>query len=347
MQTIKGQCHECGAVHAQLSFCGKCGMSRYCSKECQIAHWPKHRANCKEKQLKLGCERELAPRASHIARELPITTSTDNACSCVQCGGTTKNGKLKACARCGLKLYCSKTCQEAHWGDHKLGCQRFHRQNRTVNAPIKAVPLLMRESCRIFCGSNAAMLMPPRHCSIKPSRYLLQDPVGAGVLRVRVSNAAKTRQFNCTALFSSCTNASSMSERLARQLGITKSAQIIAASARKWAIDAYLPSDAVEVCCDDLSPGARVSGLPVSTRMAFVILPNPWNELVLGNDWLCKVSLEANRSVVLDYAPDQLRIRFLPEGQKAMDPHDVFSEGRINEGDFIAAQWGFSTPGPG
>ncbi|KAJ7440560.1 hypothetical protein B0H11DRAFT_2352637 [Mycena galericulata] len=39
---------------AKLALCKSCGIDRYCSKECQKAHWPNHKAGCKAaKELRL------------------------------------------------------------------------------------------------------------------------------------------------------------------------------------------------------------------------------------------------------------------------------------------------------
>ena len=43
-------CFHCGASGQKLKYCIKCRENkvptRYCSKECQIAHWPRHAALC-------------------------------------------------------------------------------------------------------------------------------------------------------------------------------------------------------------------------------------------------------------------------------------------------------------
>ncbi|KAJ7488337.1 hypothetical protein FB451DRAFT_1227031 [Mycena latifolia] len=41
-------CRQMQRAHAdKLSFCRGCGVDKYCSKECQVAHWPTHKAQCK------------------------------------------------------------------------------------------------------------------------------------------------------------------------------------------------------------------------------------------------------------------------------------------------------------
>ena len=45
-------CDHCGKSAEQasgkgLKTCGKCYAARYCSKQCQLAAWPEHKAACK------------------------------------------------------------------------------------------------------------------------------------------------------------------------------------------------------------------------------------------------------------------------------------------------------------
>jgi hypothetical protein len=41
-------CGGCGATSAKLLKCRTCKTVRYCSKECQLKHWPRHRVGCAE-----------------------------------------------------------------------------------------------------------------------------------------------------------------------------------------------------------------------------------------------------------------------------------------------------------
>ncbi len=41
------QCDHCGTTSERLSTCSRCQEARYCSKECQAAHYPVHKAPCK------------------------------------------------------------------------------------------------------------------------------------------------------------------------------------------------------------------------------------------------------------------------------------------------------------
>lgn len=41
-------CIVCAGVFSKLMKCNRCGKVRYCSRECQKKHWPKHKQECKE-----------------------------------------------------------------------------------------------------------------------------------------------------------------------------------------------------------------------------------------------------------------------------------------------------------
>ena len=43
-----GQCYGCSAeyVRSSLLVCSRCRVDQYCSRECQVAHWPEHRMVC-------------------------------------------------------------------------------------------------------------------------------------------------------------------------------------------------------------------------------------------------------------------------------------------------------------
>jgi len=43
-----GRCLNCNEEmeRVALSVCGRCMVMQYCSKECQVFHWPKHKDDC-------------------------------------------------------------------------------------------------------------------------------------------------------------------------------------------------------------------------------------------------------------------------------------------------------------
>ena len=46
---VDGRCDACGGERASYR-CSGCRMTRYCSRECQVAHWPTHRDNCLQRR---------------------------------------------------------------------------------------------------------------------------------------------------------------------------------------------------------------------------------------------------------------------------------------------------------
>lgn len=41
-------CNHCGNGNRRMKKCSRCKVPRYCSKECQLADWPKHKITCKK-----------------------------------------------------------------------------------------------------------------------------------------------------------------------------------------------------------------------------------------------------------------------------------------------------------
>ena len=45
------ECRGCGKPTEQLKLCSRCQMAAYCSPECQRAHWPIHKRECRKLEL--------------------------------------------------------------------------------------------------------------------------------------------------------------------------------------------------------------------------------------------------------------------------------------------------------
>jgi hypothetical protein len=51
---LKMQCFACKNEFKALKSCARCHAGLYCSKKCQVEHWPTHKSNCKEVRNKCG-----------------------------------------------------------------------------------------------------------------------------------------------------------------------------------------------------------------------------------------------------------------------------------------------------
>lgn len=86
----------CEACHEATELvCERCLDAAFCSPECQIFSYEKHKAQCLEKASMI-----------HL---------------CGECGVRSKDAK--ACSICVKVYYCSSECQKKHWPMHKKDCQ--------------------------------------------------------------------------------------------------------------------------------------------------------------------------------------------------------------------------------
>ena len=79
--------------------CAKCHKMFYCSKECQLKDWPKHKLFCKS------------------AEDIENLVTKETVDNCVVCSKKTE----RSCGKCGSRL-CGKECQIKIWSQHKLFC---------------------------------------------------------------------------------------------------------------------------------------------------------------------------------------------------------------------------------
>ena len=56
--TRQNLCHNCNQMkhHKDIKACSKCNTALYCSRECQLAHWPEHKDGCKRLRELFACE---------------------------------------------------------------------------------------------------------------------------------------------------------------------------------------------------------------------------------------------------------------------------------------------------
>jgi hypothetical protein len=64
-------CSNAAAPNTKLSVCASCNSVSYCCRDCQVAHWPEHKAQCKEIKAKLKeKEVETAKLAAEALEQL-------------------------------------------------------------------------------------------------------------------------------------------------------------------------------------------------------------------------------------------------------------------------------------
>lgn len=102
----------------KFSACSICKQAKYCCKECQIQHWKEggHKDKCKI--LKQSKDRLLGYNRNLCILEARICFNP----TC--CKSEPRGEKFKQCSRCKAAIYCSQSCQKAHFkAGHKKVCK--------------------------------------------------------------------------------------------------------------------------------------------------------------------------------------------------------------------------------
>ena len=125
-----------------------CSAGVYCSRSCRQADWSRHKTSCQHSSTEQKLER---PKPTVATRR-----------TCASCGK--KSDALKHCARCMSISYCSKSCQQADWPQHKTVCRSQMPQNQleasAAVAETRDQDVIKRE-CN-SCGKASDRL---KHCS--------------------------------------------------------------------------------------------------------------------------------------------------------------------------------------
>ncbi|XP_064615529.1 uncharacterized protein LOC135479570 [Liolophura sinensis] len=148
------RCAYCNTNVGQLKSCTRCRTTAYCSKSCQLGHWPKHKANCK------------------LSSQDTSKDSMNGGQRCAYCN--TNVGQLKSCTRCRTTAYCSKSCQLGHWPKHKANCRRSpenagkNSQNErhyctNCNTVVEEVKRCTGCSAAAYCSKSCQKEHWPKH----------------------------------------------------------------------------------------------------------------------------------------------------------------------------------------
>ncbi|KAF2499918.1 hypothetical protein BU16DRAFT_534561 [Lophium mytilinum] len=77
-------------AHCDFLECTGCFNEEYCSVNCAMVDWSRHKGDCRKR-----------------------------------CGGCGKAGEVQSCAACVVTKYCSRDCQKADWKRHRAECNRM------------------------------------------------------------------------------------------------------------------------------------------------------------------------------------------------------------------------------
>ena len=135
-------CAECGTREGdgtELKTCNACKMARYCSRDCQVSHWPRHKETCKKRAAELfdkelfkdPPEREECPICM-----LPLPFD-EKSMVLFQCCGTfickgCVHGQFKEDINNGKEYEECQACAFCRTPAPKDVIERIHRVNKNV-----------------------------------------------------------------------------------------------------------------------------------------------------------------------------------------------------------------------
>lgn len=94
--------------------CNDCRRVAYCSRACQVAHWQRHKGECR--------------------RSLPEITPKATEYSIFECSFCHKESPGSHCGHCQKAWYCDNDCQQQHWPFHRTECKDAQKAARKAAA---------------------------------------------------------------------------------------------------------------------------------------------------------------------------------------------------------------------
>jgi hypothetical protein len=107
---VEYKCNVC--INRATHTCSNCLKTHYCSRECQVEDWPKHKKPCNE--MAVSTKKKVAEEARINVARKAVTNP-----SCAFCGMES----FETCANCMATHYCDRACQVKHWPEHKKQCK--------------------------------------------------------------------------------------------------------------------------------------------------------------------------------------------------------------------------------
>jgi hypothetical protein len=131
-------CYNCFKTQPDtLQKCGLCKVAQYCSKECQLTNWPRHKTTCdrggalRRQASSQQCQDEVeetsvSPVQQHDNERVSAPAPESNVAACHFCAKSQAHvaARLKLCNRCRSVSYCSVECQRSDWSAHKKVCAK-------------------------------------------------------------------------------------------------------------------------------------------------------------------------------------------------------------------------------
>ena len=112
-----------GCENGTTSFRAPCG-ARYCSRECQVRHWPAHKLLCDHHWEGLYTKERMCLEAAEVqeirALHQQYTPGLFLSDECMNCLQRVVGRRFKCL--CRGAMYCGRTCQKEHWSVHRPVC---------------------------------------------------------------------------------------------------------------------------------------------------------------------------------------------------------------------------------
>jgi hypothetical protein len=117
----KKNCLCCLKKVEGTSRCAKCRTALYCSRECQVKHWPVHKKNCQDSDNTENNTENSNKKSESKVKKMNNDSHSKKKKNCLCC--LKKVEGSSRCSKCRTALYCSRECQLKHWPVHKNICQ--------------------------------------------------------------------------------------------------------------------------------------------------------------------------------------------------------------------------------